>query len=61
MCVPFRWDNGNRVVGEWKSDSTLLLTSLSVYVTHKSGCWNVFPEKLQVISQSVFLQTVGVM
>jgi hypothetical protein len=41
--------------------STLLLTSLSVYVTHRSGCWNVFPENLHFISQSVFLQTVLVM
>jgi hypothetical protein len=49
------------VVGEWKSDSTSLLTSPSVYVTHKSGCWNVFRENLYFISQSVFLQTVLVM
>jgi hypothetical protein len=48
-------------VGEWKSDSTLLLTSLSVYATHKSSCWNVFWEKLHFISESVFLQTVAVM
>jgi hypothetical protein len=48
-------------VGEWKSDSTLLLTALSVYVGHKSGCWNVFREKLHFIGQSVFLQAILVM
>jgi hypothetical protein len=61
MYLPLRWDIVHWVVGEWKSDSTLLLTSLSVYVTHKSGCWNVFGENLHFISQSVFLQTVLVM
>jgi hypothetical protein len=61
MYVLLRWDIGHWVVGERKSDSTLLLTSLSVYVTHKSGCWNGFRENFPFISQSVFLQTVLVM
>jgi hypothetical protein len=33
MYVLLKWDILHSVVGEWKSDPTLLLTSLSVYVT----------------------------
>jgi membrane-bound metal-dependent hydrolase YbcI (DUF457 family) len=32
MYVLSRWDIGHCVVGEWNSDSTLLLSSLSLYV-----------------------------
>jgi hypothetical protein len=61
VYVLLRWDIGYWIVGEWKLYSTLLLTSLSVYVSHKTGRWNVFGENLHFISQSVFLQTLVVM
>jgi hypothetical protein len=32
-----------------------------VYVTHKSGCWNVFHHNLPFTSQPLFLQTLLVM
>jgi hypothetical protein len=44
MYVLLKWDILHSVVGEWKSDSTLLLTS------HKSGCWNVFHDNLRFAS-----------
>jgi hypothetical protein len=34
---------------------------ITVYVTHKSVCWNVFRENLHILSQSVFLQTLLLM
>jgi hypothetical protein len=34
---------------------------MTVYVTHKSGWWNVFIENFHFISQSVFLQTLLLM
>jgi hypothetical protein len=34
---------------------------ITVYVTHKSVCWNVCQENLHFVSQSVFLQTLLLM
>jgi hypothetical protein len=34
---------------------------ITVYVTHKPGCWNVFHDNLHFTSQPVFLQTLLVM
>jgi hypothetical protein len=31
---------------------------ITVYITHKLGCWNILWENLQFISQSVFLHTL---
>jgi hypothetical protein len=59
MYVLLRWDIGHWVVGEWKSDSTLLLTSLSVCYP-QVRLLDCLPREL-ALHFTVSLQTVLVM
>jgi hypothetical protein len=45
----------------WMEIRFNIASYITVYVTYKSGCWNVFHDNLHFHSQPVFLQTLLVM
>jgi hypothetical protein len=45
----------------WMKIRFNIASYITVYVTYKSGCWNVFHDNLHFASQPVFLQTLLVM